>query len=168
MKHADAAQIAGDPDAARFFEAAMDGAPAKLGQAVANVVVNDLVAFLRAAGATLAASPVTPAQVRSLAELLASDAITSKQGREVFDAMAETGEDPAKIVDERGMRQVSDTSALKPVVDEVISACPDQVAQYRGGNAKVIGYLVGQCMKASHGKGNPKLFNQLLAQKMSE
>ena len=168
VKHADAAQIAGDPDAARFFEAAMEGAPANLGQAVANVMVNDLVAFLRAAGATLAASPVTPTQVRSLAELLAADAITSKQGREVFDAMAETGEDPAKIVDERGMRQVSDTSALEPVVDAVISACPDQVAQYKGGNAKVIGYLVGQCMKASHGKGNPKLFNQLLAQKMSQ
>lgn len=167
LRHADAGQIAGDPDCARFFEAAMEGAPTKLGQAVANVVINDLTGYLKAAGSTLADTAITPAQVRSLSELLAGDAITSKQGREVFDLMAASGDDPAKIVDERGMRQVSDTAALVPVVEQVIAACPDQVAQYRAGNAKVIGYLVGQCMKASHGKGNPKLFNQLLAEKMA-
>ncbi len=60
------------------------------------------------------------------------------------------------------MRQVSDATALEPIVDEVLACCPDQVAQYKGGSKKVLGYLVGQCMKASKGKGNPKLFNQLL------
>ena len=167
LKRADAAQLAGDPALAAFFDEAMAGADAKAARSVANVVLNDLAGYLNAEGLSISSSPVTPAQVRSLAELLATDAISSNQGREVFGLMADSGEDPAKIVDERGMRQVSDASALEPVVDEVIASCPDQVAQYRGGNAKVIGYLVGQCMKASKGKGNPKLFNQLLAQKMS-
>ena len=167
LKRADAAQLAGDPALAAFFDEAMAGADAKAARSVANVVLNDLAGYLNAEGLSISSSPVTPAQVRSLAELLATDAISSNQGREVFGLMAGSGEDPAKIVDERGMRQVSDASALEPVVDEVIASCPDQVAQYRGGNAKVIGYLVGQCMKASKGKGNPKLFNQLLAQKMS-
>ena len=67
-----------------------------------------------------------------------------------------------RIVDERGMRQVSDAGALQPIVDQVLAACPDQAQQYRDGNQKVIGFLVGQCMKASRGTGNPKLFNELL------
>ncbi len=167
LRRADAAQIAADPAEARFFEAAMEGAPARLGQAVANVIINDLTGYLRAAGVSIEDTAITPAQICSLAELLSSDAITSSQGREVFELMAQSGDDPARIVDERGMRQVSDLGALEPVVDQVIASCPDQVAQYKGGNQKVIGYLVGQCMKASHGKGNPKLFNQLLAQKMA-
>ena len=116
----------------------------------------------------LAEAGIAPAQVAALAKLLATDAISSNQAHEVFEAMAQTGDDPNKIVDERGMRQVSDTSALEPVVDEVIANCPDQVAQYKGGNTKVVGYLVGQCMKASKGKGNPKLFNQLLCAKLAD
>ena len=168
VRIADAAQLAGDPAVAAFFEEAVAGADPKLARAVSNVVLNDLAGYLNASGQTVSQSPITPAQVRSLAQLLSTDAISSNQGREVFGLMAESGEDPAKIVDERGMRQVSDTGALEPIVDEVIAACPDQVAQYKGGNAKVVGYLVGQCMKASKGKGNPKLFNQLLTAKLSE
>ncbi|MBR2835714.1 MAG: Asp-tRNA(Asn)/Glu-tRNA(Gln) amidotransferase subunit GatB [Coriobacteriales bacterium] len=166
IKRSDAAQIAGDPDVAKFFEAAMEGKDIKLARSVANVILNDLAGYLNAEGKTVATMSITPAQVASLADLLATDAITSSQGREVFQAMAETGKDPAAIVDERGMRQVSDLSALEPVVESVLEACPDQVAQYKGGNTKVIGYLVGQCMKASKGNGNPKLFNQLLSQKL--
>lgn len=70
------------------------------------------------------------------------------------------------MVDERGLRQTNDVSALEPIVDEVLERCGDQVRQYRDGNRKVVGYLVGQCMKASRGSGNPKLFNQLLTQKL--
>ena len=135
---------------------------------MANVILNELMGYLNAEGHSIASTSITPAQIRSLAELLSSDAISSNQGREVFALMAASGDDPAHIVDERGMRQVSDTSALEPVVDEVIANCPDQVAQYKGGNTKVVGYLVGQCMKASKGKGNPKLFNQLLCAKLAD
>lgn len=166
VKRADAEQIAGDPETAAFFEAAIEGLDAKATQTVANLVVNELVAYLKAAGTTLADSGLAPTQLASLAKLLAADAISSNQAHEVFGAMAETGDDPEKIVDARGMRQVSDTGALGPIVDTVLARCTDQVEQFRGGNRKVVGFLVGQCMKESHGKGNPKLFNQLLTNKL--
>ena len=180
LRAADAAQLAGDPDVARFFEEAMaaSDAAAKGGKAaaaekrartVANLILNELTGYLNAAGAevTIATSGIAPAQIASLAALLAEDAISSNQAHEVFGIMAETGDDPAKIVDERGMRQVSDDGALLPIVEQVIVNCPDQAQQYRDGNQKVIGYLVGQCMKASRGKGNPKRFNELLRENLA-
>lgn len=162
IKRADAEQLAGDPQAAGFFEAAAAGLVGKAAQTVANLVVNELAAYLKGAGVGLGESGIAPAQVASLAKLLAEDAISSNQAHEVFEVMAESGDDPEKIVDERGMRQVSDTGALQPIVDQVLAACSDQAQQYRDGNQKVIGFLVGQCMKASRGTGNPKLFNELL------
>ena len=167
VKRADAEQLAGDPVTAAFFEEAAAGLSGKAAQTVANLVVNELAAYLKASGVALGESGIAPAQVASLAKLLASDAISSNQAHEVFEAMAVSGDDPEKIVDERGMRQVSDAGALQPIVDEVLAACADQAQQYRDGNQKVIGFLVGQCMKASRGKGNPKLFNELLRASLS-
>ena len=163
----DAEQIAGDPEFADFFEAAAAGMAGKEAQTVANLLVNEMIAYLKGAGVSLAESGIAPAQVAALAKLLATDAISSNQAHEVFEAMAQTGDDPNKIVDERGMRQVSDAGALQPIVDEVLANCADQAQQYRDGNQKVIGFLVGQCMKASRGKGNPKLFNELLRTSLS-
>lgn len=139
----------------------------KEAQTVANLLVNEMIAYLKGAGVSLAESGIAPAQVAALAKLLATDAISSNQAHEVFEAMAQTGDDPNKIVDERGMRQVSDAGALQPIVDEVLANCANQAQQYRDGNQKVIGFLVGQCMKASRGKGNPKLFNELLRTSLS-
>ena len=167
IKRADAEQLAGDPDTAAFFEQAAEGLSGKAAQTVANLVVNELAAYLKGAGASLAQSGIVPAQVASLAKLLAEDAISSNQAHEVFEAMAQSGEDPEAIVDARGMRQVSDTGALQPIVDEVLAACANQAQQYRDGNQKVIGFLVGQCMKVSRGTGNPKLFNELLRASLS-
>ena len=73
---------------------------------------------------------------------------------------------PLRVVDERGMRQTTDTDALAPVVDAVLARCQDQVQQYRDGNRKVVGFLVGQCMRESRGTGNPKLFNQMLVERL--
>ena len=167
IKAADAEQIAGDPEFAEFFEAAAAGMAGKEVQTVANLLVNEMIAYLKGAGVSLAESGIAPAQVAALAKLLATDAISSNQAHEVFEAMAQTGDDPNKIVDERGMRQVSDAGALQPIVDEVLANCAEQAQQYRDGNQKVIGFLVGQCMKASRGKGNPKLFNELLRTSLS-
>ena len=167
VKRADAEQLAGDPVTAAFFEEAAAGLSGKAAQTVANLVVNELAAYLKASGVALGESGIAPAQVASLAKLLASDAISSNQAHEVFEVMAASGDDPEKIVDERDMRQVSDAGALQPIVDEVLAACADQAQQYRDGNQKVIGFLVGQCMKASRGKGNPKLFNELLRASLS-
>ena len=156
LKRADAAQLAGDPAVAAFFEEALEGAPAKAVATIANVMVNLAPSF----------DALTPAQVRSISGLLAEDAITFAQAREVLEAVNGTDKDPERVVDERGMRQVTDTAALEPIVDEVLARCTDQVQQYYDGNKKVVGYLVGQCMKASRGTGNPKLFNKLLTARL--
>ena len=156
LKRADAAQLAGDPAVAAFFEEALDGASSKTVATIANVMVNLAPSF----------DALTPAQVRSIAGLLAEDAITFAQAREVLEAVNGTDKDPERVVDERGMRQVTDTAALEPIVDEVLARCTDQVQQYHDGNKKVVGYLVGQCMKASKGSGNPKLFNKLLTARL--
>ncbi len=167
IKRADAELIAGDPATASFFEQAAEGLAGKAAQVVANLIVNEMAGYLKAAGTSLEESGIAPAQVASLAKLLAEEAISSNQAHEVFEAMAQSGDDPKKIVDERGMRQVSDAGALQPIVDQVLANCPDQAQQYRDGNQKVIGFLVGQCMKASRGSGNPKLFNELLRSALS-
>lgn len=167
IKRADAELIAGDPATAAFFEQAAEGLAGKAAQVVANLIVNEMAGYLKAAGTSLEDSGIAPAQVASLAKLLAEDAISSNQAHEVFEAMAQSGDDPEKIVDERGMRQVSDAGALQPIVDQALANCPDQAQQYRDGNQKVIGFLVGQCMKASRGSGNPKLFNELLRASLS-
>ncbi len=161
IKAADAEQIAGDPEFAEFFEAAAAGMAGKEAQTVANLLVNEMIAYLKGAGVSLAESASRRLKWRLLPKPLATDAISSNQAHEVFEAMAQTGDDPNKIVDERGMRQVSDAGAWQPIVDEVLANCADQAQQYRDGNQKVIGFLVGQCMKVSRGKGNPKLFNEL-------
>ena len=157
LKPADAEQLAGEPAVADFFEQAVEGADKKAVPTIANVMVNLAPSY----------DALTPAQVRCIGALLAADAITFAQAREVLDEVNGTDKDPEKVVDERGMRQVTDTAALEPIVDEVLARCIDQAQQYRDGNKKVIGYLVGQCMKATKGSGNPKLFNQLLAQKLA-
>lgn len=156
LKRADAAQLAGDPAVAAFFEEALEGAPAKAVATIANVMVNLAPSF----------DALSPAQVRSISGLLAEDAITFAQAREVLEAVNGTDKDPEHVVDERGMRQVTDTAALEPIVDEVLARCTDQVQQYHDGNKKVVGYLVGQCMKAAKGSGNPKAFNKMLAERL--
>lgn len=155
---------------ASFFEACMadagDDAP-KLAKPVANLVINDVTAYLNAnEGATLEGSALTPARARALVGLMADDAISSKQGKEVFAAVLEEDKDPEVIVEERGMKQVSDTGAIESVIDAVLAANPDKVAQYQGGKTGLVGFFVGQCMKEMRGQGNPKVINELLAKKL--
>lgn len=155
----DAAQIAGDPTVAALFEEAVATTGEKVAPMVANVVVNLLPAF----------GAITAAQAASVSALLAADAISFAQAREVLEAVDGTDADPERVVDERGLRQSTDSATLEPVVDEVLGRCADQVRQYRDGNTKVVGFLVGQCMKVSKAagvKGNPKLFNQLLTARL--
>ena len=142
---------------------------AKLAKPVANLTINDVTAWLNASeDADLAQSPLTPARAVELVKLLAEDAISSKQAKQVFSAIMDEDKDPSAIVEERGMKQVSDTGAIEAVVDAIIAANPDEVARYKDGNTKVIGFFVGQCMKQMRGQGNPKVINQLLAKKLAE
>ena len=157
---------------ADFFDECMALAKAeadgsKFAKPLANLIINDVAAWLNAhEGTLLADTPLTAARALSLVKMLADDTISSKQAKEVFAAIMDEGADPEAIVEARGMKQVSDTGAIEAVVDEVIAANPDEVARYRDGNTKVIGFFVGQCMKAMRGQGNPKIINELLAKKL--
>lgn len=154
-----------------FFEKGMELAgdkASKLAKPLANLAINDITARMNADESfNLVECPLTPARAIELVELIATDAISSKQGKEVFAAVIDEDKDPSAIVDERGMKQVSDTSAIEAVVDAVIAANPDEVARYKEGNTKLIGFFVGQCMKEMRGQGNPKVINQLLAKKLN-
>ena len=156
LKRADAAQLAGDPKVAAFFEEALEGVAEKNVGTLANVMVNLVPSY----------DSLTVGQVRGIAGLLAEDALTFAQAREVLDAINGTDEDAVAYVDAHGMRQSTDEGALGAIVDEVLGRCTDQVQQYRDGNKKVLGFLVGQCMKAAKGSGNPKAFNKMLAEKL--
>ena len=156
LKRADAAQLAGDPKVAAFFEEALEGVAEKNVGTLANVMVNLVPSY----------DSLTVGQVRGIAGLLAEDALTFAQAREVLDAINGTDEDAVAYVDAHGMRQSTDEGALGAIVDEVLGRCADQVQQYRDGNKKVLGFLVGQCMKAAKGSGNPKAFNKMLAEKL--
>ena len=153
-----------------FFEAACEAAgdrASELAKPLANLALNDITAYVNAGdGIVFSETPFTPARGVQLVSLLAADEISSKQAKEVFAAVLEEDKDPQAIVDERGMKQVSDTGAIEAVVDEVLAANPDKVEQYKGGKTGLIGFFVGQCMKVMKGQGNPKLINELLAQKL--
>ena len=156
---------------ANFFEACMacNGADKKLAKPLANLILNDVSSYLNANGLdTLDDSPLTPERAVELVRLLADDTISSKQGKEVFSAVLDEDKDPAAIVEERGMKQVSDTGALEAVIDQVLADNPDKVEAYRGGKTGLLGFFVGQCMKATKGQGNPKLINQMLSARLNE
>ncbi len=168
----DARHLVDHRTTADFFDECMALAVAeadgsKFAKPLANLIINDVTAWLNAHEDTaLADTPLTAARALELVKLIASEAISSKQGKEVFATMMDEDAEPAAIVEARGMKQVSDAGAIEAVVDEVIAANPDEVARYREGNTKVIGFFVGQCMKAMRGQGNPKIINELLAKKL--
>jgi aspartyl-tRNA(Asn)/glutamyl-tRNA(Gln) amidotransferase subunit B len=122
---------------------------------------------LNRAGLTIAASPVSAASLGRLLDLLADGTISGRIAKDVFEATVETGKDPAAIVEEKGLRQVTDTDAIDIAVAQVLAANADKVAEYKGGRDKLFGFFVGQVMKAMAGKGNPGLVNDALKRKLS-
>lgn len=169
----DARHLVEHRSTAEFFEGCMtaaaegDADAAKLAKPLANLVINDVTAWLNAQeGASLEESPLTPERAVQLVSLISEGAISSKQGKEVFAAVMEEAKDPKAIVEARGMEQVSDTGAIEAVVDAVLADNPDKVEQYKGGKTGLIGFFVGQCMKQMQGKGNPQMINQLLEEKL--
>jgi aspartyl-tRNA(Asn)/glutamyl-tRNA(Gln) amidotransferase subunit B len=153
-----------------FFEAACKAAgdrASELAKPLANLALNDITAYVNAGDdVDFSQTPFTPERGVQLVSLLAADEISSKQAKEVFAAVLEEDKDPQVIVEERGMKQVSDTGAIEAVVDVVLAAFPDKVEQYRGGKTGLIGFFVGQCMKQMKGQGNPKLINEMLSSKL--
>ncbi len=160
----DAGVLVNDPALGVCFEDAVEIAGAARAKAVANLVINDLAALLNAEGDEGAA--VTPAMIAELVTLVDDSVISSKQAKEVFAEMAQTGEAPGAIVELKGMKQVSDADAIEAVVDGVLAAHPDEVASYRGGKTGLIGFFVGQVMREMRGQGNPAVVNEVLRRKL--
>jgi aspartyl-tRNA(Asn)/glutamyl-tRNA(Gln) amidotransferase subunit B len=160
----DAGVLVAEQATANFFEEVAKGRDVKT---AANWVTGDLFAALNRMGRTIEQSPVSAANLGKLLDLMADNTINGRIAKDVFTAMVETGDDPAAIVEARGLRQVTDTGAIDAAVDAVLAANPDKVADYRAGKDKLFGFFVGQVMKAMAGKGNPALVNEVLKRKLS-
>jgi aspartyl-tRNA(Asn)/glutamyl-tRNA(Gln) amidotransferase subunit B len=164
-----AAVLTADVTTARWFEELLSVIPAKAGislpefaKSAANWVISDLFGALNRLGKDITDSPVTPAQAAALLSLVADGTLSGTLAKQVFEIMLETGEDPEKIVEERGLKQTSDTGAILAAIADVMAANADKVAEYRGGKDKLFGFFVGQVMKAMAGKANPGVVNELL------
>jgi aspartyl-tRNA(Asn)/glutamyl-tRNA(Gln) amidotransferase subunit B len=136
-------------------------------RATANWVMGDLAAALKAEGQEIADSPVAAPQLGELVALIAKGEISGKMAKQIFAKMFASGESARAIVEREGLRQISDSGALASIVDQVLAANPKQVEQYRAGKAQVLGFLVGQVMKASRGQANPASVNELLKKKLA-
>jgi aspartyl-tRNA(Asn)/glutamyl-tRNA(Gln) amidotransferase subunit B len=161
----DAAVLADDQALSDYFEAAAKGSSKP--KSVANWIINDLLSALSAASLDLAQCPITPTHIGELTALIEGGSISGRQGKEVFAAMMESGKAPAVIVEEKGLKQVSDTGALEVFCDEVIAANPNSVADYKSGKEAALNFLKGQVMKLSKGKANPAVVGEILAKKLA-
>lgn len=152
--------LTAEVESARYFDALLD-AGAK-GPAAANWVTSELFGALNKLGKDIENSPVSPAQAAELLGLVADGTVSGSLAKQVFEIMLETGGSPAAIVEERGLKQTSDTGAIEAVIADVLAKNPGQLEQYRGGKEALFGFFVGQTMKAMGGKANPGVVNELL------
>ena len=135
------------------------------GKLAANWVINELFGRLKKEDHTIEQSPVSPSQLAAIVRLIKSDAISGKIAKDLFEIVYGEGGDPEQIVEERGMKQVTDTGAIEAAVDEIIAANPAQVEKAQA-NPKLVGWFVGQVMKATGGKANPRAVNEIVAAKL--
>jgi aspartyl-tRNA(Asn)/glutamyl-tRNA(Gln) amidotransferase subunit B len=160
----DAGILTASRDLAEYFEAVAKSADAKL---AANWLIGDISARLNKDNKTIGTAPVSPAMLAGLLTRISDNTISGKIAKEVFDAMWNGEGDADKIIESRGLKQISDSGALEKIIDDIIAGNPDQVAQYRSGKDKLFGFFVGQAMKASKGQANPAQLNDLLKKKLS-
>ena len=155
----DAGVLVAEREVAEFFEEVAAG---REGKQVANWVTGTLFAALNRAGVGIEQSPVSAAALGALIDRVTDDSISHQSANSVIQTVVSTGQEVDTIIEEQGLRQVSDTGAIEALVDQVIADNPDKVADYRGGKTKLMGWFVGQVMKASGGKANPKAVNEAL------
>ena len=159
----DAAVITEEKETAAFYEAAAEGRDKKL---VANWMTVELFGALNKAGKSLGDSPVSPQQLGGLVGLISDGTISGRIAKDVFAEMMETSKDAAVIIEEKGLKQVSDSGAIEALIDQVLADNQDKVEEYRGGKDKLFGFFVGQTMKLSKGQANPAMVNDLLKSKL--
>jgi len=159
-----AAVLTAEAESALWFEALLDETkdPKKMAKAAANWVTSELFGALNKLGVDVGNSPVSPAQAAELLGLVDDGTISGKIAKQVFEIMLETGSNAAQIVEDKGLKQESDTGTIESVISEIIAANEDKVEQYRGGKDKLFGFFVGQTMKAMQGKANPQVVNEIL------
>jgi len=160
----DASVIVAEKETTDYFETLAKGRDAKL---ASNWMTGELFGRLNKAGIAFEDSPISAEKLAGLIDLIADNTISGKIAKDVLDKMFETGNDASVIVEEQGLKQVTDTGAIEKVIDEVISANPDKVAEYKSGKDKLFGFFVGQVLKASGGKANPAMVNDILKQKLN-
>ena len=160
----DAGVLVADQETAAYFEEAAKAAgDAKL---AANWITVELFGRLNKAGTDLSDSPISAKQIGELIGLIKDDTISGKIAKDVFDEMFETSKDPGAIVEEKGLKQITDTGAIESIVDDIIANNEGQVSAYRGGKTGLLGWFVGQVMKQTQGKANPGVVNKLLKDKL--
>ena len=159
LSEEDADVLVADRDNADYFEAVAKDRDAK---AAANWVIHDLFGALNRSGLAIGEAPVGAADLGGLIDLIGTGTISGRIAKDVFEIMFETGRDARSIVAERGLEQVSDSGELEAIVDGILAERGDMVAEYRSGKTKLLGFFVGQVMKATRGKANPKTANEIL------
>jgi aspartyl-tRNA(Asn)/glutamyl-tRNA(Gln) amidotransferase subunit B len=164
----DASLLTSNRELADYFEALLAATGNKDPKQCANWVNGELSAALNKDGLEIGESPVTAEQLASVLQRIADNTISGKIAKTVFEALwAGEGKDADEIIEAKGLKQVTDTGAIEAMVDEVIANNPDQLQQYRDGKEQLLGYFVGQVMKASKGKANPAQVNEILKQKLA-
>jgi aspartyl-tRNA(Asn)/glutamyl-tRNA(Gln) amidotransferase subunit B len=161
----DAGVLVADKDISDYFEVVAEGREVKT---AVNWVMGEIFRHLGRLDLEMVDCPVSAAQLGALLDLIADKTISNNIAKDVLETMFDTGQDAVEIVEERGLKQLSDSDQIGPIVDQVIAENPDKVAEYRGGKDKLIGWFVGQVMKATQGKANPGMVNQLLKDKLSD
>jgi aspartyl-tRNA(Asn)/glutamyl-tRNA(Gln) amidotransferase subunit B len=159
----DASLLVRDRALADFYERA---AAASNPRGAANWVKGELLRELDAAGHAADASPVSPEELGALVRAVEEGRISGKQGKDVLLEMFRTGKGAEQVIDEQGLAQVSDAGEIEKIVTDVLASNPQQLAAYRGGKETLFGFFVGQVMKVSKGKANPKVVNELLKEKL--
>ncbi len=163
----DAGVLVAERETAEFFETVVDPDGAKRDpKLAANWVTAELFGRLNNADLEITESPIAAAQLGGLIDLIADDTISGRIAKDVFAEMFDTGKDAGSIVEEKGLKQITDTGAIEALIDQLIADNPEQADQYRQGNTKVAGWFTGQAMKATQGQANPQMVNKILKDKL--
>ena len=163
----DAGILVAEREMAEFYEAVVgEGEGRRDPKLAANWVTSEFFGALNRGGASLEEAPVDATGLGGLLDLLAEGGISGRIAKDVFDAMWQSGKTAAQVVEEKGLKQISDAGAIEALIDEAIANGAAQVEQYRAGNEKVLGWFVGQVMKASKGQANPGVVNKILRDKL--
>ena len=170
LSNYDASVLTSDKSVSDFFDNVIevDSSLKKSSKIVVNWITSELFSLLNENDLEINNSPVTPENLGKLVKLIIDDVISGKIAKDVLQEMFSTKKDPDTIIEDKGLKQVTDTSLIETIIDDVIDENQKMVEQYLSGKDKLLGFFVGQAMKKSKGKANPKILNEILKEKLSK